>query len=329
MSHEQSAARRTPGGASSNHHSGATSEHHIVLFGPLHLARKGWAGGLAILLSAITLLGVVLVVHRVLRLLDDRALARMRRRRLSGLILEAMRAQLTAQVADYWLGQTALPIKRELFLGQSGYELKADHEGWLTDIRLGPLLRWRRRTASGDQVLFRLHAGLGNHYADEDMLMTCAVEPRARALRRLRAAFVLNERIEEPADQQLRQMVDRLHGDAMDAARSGHERDWREISESYERVLLGLPRAAKTWGFKYEGAIMGAGIFGQGPVHRISEYIYDELAVAVANNHRDLVATMTFFPQHVGLEATRLGAPSVARPLLSLYPRMYQLAVQA
>jgi uncharacterized protein YdhG (YjbR/CyaY superfamily) len=32
MSLEQSAARRTPGGASSNHHSGASSDHHSQAF---------------------------------------------------------------------------------------------------------------------------------------------------------------------------------------------------------------------------------------------------------------------------------------------------------
>ena len=300
----------------------------IVLFGPWGLHHKGWAGAVAIVLSAITLAGVVLVVHRILRQLDDRVLTRMRERRLAALIREAIRAQLISQAADRWLADASLPVERQAFVLTPGYTLSGRREGWLADIRLGPLLRWQHRAGLPGKSQIRIHAGVGNRVSEDTTVMSCLTVPSPRAAKLLRAAFVVRTSLEEPADQQLLLLIEHLHGAAMDAARSGHEREWRSIAASYEAVLLGLPRASRAWGFPYEGALMSPGFFGRGPVHRIRDYLYDELTTAVANNHRSLVSTIAFFPQRVSVEAARLGAPSIATPMLSLYPAMYRIAMQ-
>jgi hypothetical protein len=122
------------------------------------------------------------------------------------------------------------------------------------------------------------------------------------------------------------QLLTRLHGQAMDAARAGREEEWSEVGNAYEQVLLGLPRAAARWGVPFEGAVAAPGFFGHGPVQRIRDFLYDELRAAVDNNSRELIDPISYLPHGIALEATRLGAPAVAATMLSLYPAMYMLA---
>ncbi|MEA2494650.1 MAG: hypothetical protein QOJ29_2561, partial [Thermoleophilaceae bacterium] len=224
-----------------------------------------------------------------------------------------------------WLDKTWLPVKHQL-LTQVGHHLQATEEGMVRDIRLGPLLRWHRRIRPRATEALGLRVGLGDTVGDNTTLLSAGQVMDGRDAGRLRDAFVVREPHQEPADRAWTRMLERLHKDAMEAARHGREQDWREIADAYERVLLRLPRAARVWGLPYEGAVMAPGFFGQGPVQRIRDFLYEELLVAVDNNHRELIGPITYFPQQIAVAAARLGAPAIAGPMFSLYPAMYRLA---
>lgn len=298
----------------------------VVLFGPFGLETKGWPALEAVFLSGVTLLAVVLVVHRILRLLDERALSRMRVQRSQQLAEDAMREQLVGQAAEVWLGSAGLPLKRDL-LGGSGYTIAADASGVVENIHLGKLLRWQRKSGRNHPpAQLWLRVSVNGSVDDQDQLLVSSQQPTERAARRLRCAFQITEPLREPADRELLLVLERLHGDAMEAARAGLVREWREVSAIYERIILTTVGAAAQFGLRYEGAIMSPGFFGQGPVHRVRDFLYDELVAAVENNHRELVGPISYFPQHIAAKAAEAGAPAVAIPLMALYPAMYRLA---
>jgi hypothetical protein len=63
-------------------------------------------------------------------------------------------------------------------------------------------------------------------------------------------------------------------------------------------------------------------------VQRIAGFFIDELSVAIAAEATELIDPIAYRPQAIADQATRLGAPAVAREMLDLYPRMYGLAIR-
>ena len=295
----------------------------VVLFGWGHNAPRGLPAAWAIGLSAVTLVGVGYVMHRVVRLLDDRSLREMRATRVRRLVVAAMRHQLIGQAGDAWLHASGFPVRRAALAPPGAIVLHGRSTGEVTDVRLGRLARF---VVSNPGTEISLAVGLGSGVNPQTALMYLTGTGLTRRARRLPSAVRVRASGDDPPDAALNEALERLHQQAMDAARNGQELEWRAISESYELVLLALPRAAAQWGVPFAGAVMAPGFFGHGPVQRIAQHLYDELVAAVSSNSRELVGPITYFPQHVAVEAARLGAPAVARPLFALYPAMYLVA---
>ncbi|MBE2319799.1 hypothetical protein DVA67_027795 [Solirubrobacter sp. CPCC 204708] len=295
----------------------------VVLFGWGHNAPRGLPAAWAIIVSGITLVGVGYVMHRVVRLLDDSALRRMREERVRRLVDQAMTQQLVGQAATLWLGSSSLPIRTSFGNPGGATPIVASRAGEVVDVRLGPLSRFAVRHPNSQ---LWLPVNLGDSVAESGtgLYLTGQVSPRKR--RRLAAAVRVRRADDESGNRALTEALERLHQQAMGAARGGRENEWRAIGQLYELVLLALPKAAAAWGIPFAGAVMAPGFFGVGPVQRIADFLYDELVAAVNANSRELIGPITYLPQHVAIEATRLGAPALAAPLFQLYPAMYALA---
>lgn len=298
----------------------------VVLFGPLGLETESWPAAFAIAMSGLTLVFVGLVIHLVLRLLDERALTRMRRRRLDVLLEGAMRQQLIGQAAQAWLSGSGLPVAYRLVSSSGAIPTRTQREGEIRDVHLGWLARWAvRKNRTNPKESIALAVMLGDPVSRNDALFfTGSSIGRFQRLILMRAIRI-RRRDDDRPDRALSALLTTLHQQSMEAARTGREDQWRTIAEAYERILLGLPQAAADWGIPFEGAVAAPGFFGHGPVQRIADYLYEELVAAVDNNHRELIDPITYLPQHIAVEATRLGAPSVASPMLRLYPAMYGL----
>ncbi len=293
-----------------------------VLAGWGEQAPAGWAGAWAIAVSAFALVLVGVVVHRVLNLLDDRALREMRTQRVQRLVSAAMRQQLTGQAADIWLQNSRFAVERSLLPPPGLTPVYGDREGEVRDVWIGPLARLvvKRRG-------LRLALGVAlDQPVDANTALLYVQGDADRVPRRLVRSIRVRHRRDEAAQIALSGALARLHQQAMNAAKAGDELEWRAISESYEQILLALPQAAADWGVPFEGAVAAPGFFGHGPVQQIAQFLYDELVAAVDSNSRELVGPITYFPQHIASAAAELGAPAVARPMLDLFPAMYLFA---
>jgi hypothetical protein len=262
----------------------------VVLLGWGHNAPRGLPAAWAIALSAATLIGVGFVMHRVVGLLDDRALRQMRAVGVNKLVDAAMRQQLIGQASEVWLEQTRLPVRRVLLAPTGAVPLRCMAAGDVVDLRLGPIARFAVRHPHLD---LKLAVGLGNAVTDRSVLLYTSAAISRRTQRHL-ASSVRVRADKVAAGVELTDALERLHQQAMDAARSGSELEWRAISDLYERVLLSLPVAAANAGVAFAGAVLAPGFFGQGPVQRIASFLYDQLVAAVDSNSRELIGPITY-----------------------------------
>jgi hypothetical protein len=293
-----------------------------VLAGLGYHAPGGWPGAWAIAVSAFALLLVAVVVHRVLSLLDDRSLREMRTRRVQRLVSAAMRQQLTGQAADIWLENSRLGIGRSALIPTGLTPIYSDREGEVQDVSMGPLARLVVRRGG-----MRLAVGVGlDQTVQRDTALLYVQGDPEQVPRRLLRTIKIRRRRDDTPQAALSAVLARLHQQAMSAAKTGDELEWRAISESYEQILLALPQAAADWGVPFAGAVAAPGFFGHGPVQQIAQFLYDELVAAVDSNSRELIGPITYFPSHIASAATRLGAPALAGPMLGIFPAMYLLA---
>jgi hypothetical protein len=296
----------------------------VVLAGWGYRAPGGWAGGWAILVSTLALLLVGAVVHRVLSLLDDRALREMRTRRVHRLVQEAMRQQLTGQAADIWLANSRLGIGHAILVPAGFTPIYGDREGAVRHIWIGPLARFAARRRG---LQLSLAVGL-DQTVDASTALLYVRGNAEQVPRRLVRAIRIRPQRDDIPNAALSGALARLHQQAMTAATVGDELEWTAISKSYEQILLALPEAAAEWGVPFAGAVASPGFFGHGPVQQIAQFVYDELVAAVDSNSRGLIGPITYFPQRVASTATELGAPAIAGPMLGIFPAMYRLARQ-
>jgi hypothetical protein len=303
-----------------------------VLLGLGHEAPKGWAAVWATALSAATLVAVPVVIGLVVRSLDFRQLRKMRRKRLSSTVDAAIRHQLLGQAAEVILQQRGadLLITRGWLLSSANtVGLQAGGEGEVRDVWLGPLSRLAlRRHRSNQSLEVQVLAGLGDRVDANTSLMAVRSTAGERDRRRVMRAVRLRSMDDERADRRLLEQLAQLHTEALAAIREGRVDDWRDIGASYELVLLSLPNAAAKLGVSFAGAVAAPGFFGFGPMQRIADYLLDELRGALDANDSSIVDAIAYLPQHVALEATRLGAAAVAAAMLGMYPTMYYLASQ-
>jgi hypothetical protein len=302
-----------------------------VLFGAGHDAPGGWAGGWAILLSAVTLASVPWVVTNIVSSLDPSRLSAMRARRLGATVAAAMREQLIGQAAEVVLANLGrgFPASRVFLANPGQHTVAVARPGDVTDVRLGPLARMivRRRTR-GIELNLQLHVELGEHVAAGKHAISSAVSLSARLRRSIRRCVRIGRRDDRRPDRLLVAQLNLLHRQAITAVRDRRTDDWREVSNLYELVLLALPKETARLGIPFAGAIARPGLFGFGPVQRIADFLLDELQAAVEANSTELVDAITYFPQHIAREAVDLGAVAVGNDMLALYPRMYGLWIR-
>ncbi|MCA1645799.1 MAG: hypothetical protein LC797_10150 [Chloroflexi bacterium] len=293
-----------------------------VLAGWGYHAPGGLPGAWAIFVSAVALLLVGVVVHRVLGLLDDRALRELRVRRIQRLVSAAMRQQLIGQAAEIWLDNTRLSITRAVLPPRDLTPVYGSREGEVHDVRMGPLARFAVKQPG---IRLTLAVDL-HHVVRPDTVLLYVLGDADQVPRRLLRAIRLRRQRSDSPQAGLSAALAALHQQAMTAAKAGDELEWRAIAESYEQILLALPRAAADWGVPFAGAVAAPGFFGHGPVQRIAQFLYDELTAAVDNNSRELIGPITYFPQHIATAAAELGAAAIAGPMLALFPAMYLLS---
>jgi hypothetical protein len=302
-----------------------------VLLGVGHAAPAGWSAGWAIFLSAATLAAVPWVVGRILRSLDPTELTALRRRRLIATASAAVRQQLRGQAADVVLANLGpgWPTSQILLAEPGVGTVPAARAGEILDVRLGPLARViGRERRRGTALALTLHVGLGDQVGLGDIVLSAGVPLGARDQRRLRRCVRVGETDTRRADRLLLSQLDALHVQAKAAVREHREEDWREIADLYELVLLRLPTETRRLGIAFDGAVARPGLLGFGPVQRIAGFFIDELSVAIAAEATELIDPIAYRPQAIADQATRLGAPAVAREMLDLYPRMYGLAIR-
>jgi hypothetical protein len=292
-----------------------------------HDSPAGWAAAWAIILSAATLTAVPYVVSRVVRSLDESGLLKMRERRLARTVKRAMLHQLTEQAAEAVLKNTPMPVARAYIPPPHTVRIESDATGEVCDIKLARLSRALQRDSGGSaRARCDLAVSLGTRVDIDEPLMWIAGTNHRPAARRLRRAVKIRVPSGTRPDRALLDQLGQLHTQALEAAKQGLTDRWRQISESYEQVLLALPPAAASFNVQFTGQIAAPGFFGRGPLQSIRDHLFDELEVAVKYDNPDVVDAISYFPARIADRAVRIGAPAIATTMLSLYTSMYFLA---
>jgi hypothetical protein len=292
-----------------------------------HDGPAGWAAAWAIILSAATLTAVPYAISRVVRSLDESRLLKMRERRLARTVKRAMLHQLTEQAAEAVLKHTVMPIARVYVQPPKTVRIESGASGEVCDVKLARLTRALQH-GSGSLAGARcdLAVSLGTRVDTDEPLMWITGTSGPAAVGRLRRAVKVRVPSGTRPDRALLGQLGQLHTQALEAAKQGLTDRWRQISESYEQVLLALPPAAASFNVQFTGQVAAPGFFGQGPLQSIRDHLFDELEEAVKHDNPDVVDAIAYFPARIADRAVRIGAPTIASTMLSLYTSMYLLA---
>jgi hypothetical protein len=292
-----------------------------------HDSPAGWAAAWAIILSAATLTAVPYVISRVVRGLDESRLLKMRERRLTRTVKRAMLHQLTEQAAEAVLKHTVMPVARAYAEPPHTVRIESGASGEVCDVKLARLTRALQH-GSGSLAGARcdLAVSLGTRVDTDEPLMWITDASGPAIVGRLRRAVKVSVPSGTRPDRALLDQLGQLHTQALEAAKQGLTDRWRQISESYEQVLLALPPAAASFNVQFTGQVAAPGFFGRGPLQSIRDHLLDELEEAVKHDNPDVADAIAYFPARIADRAVRIGAPAIASTMLSLYTSMYALA---
>ena len=201
-------------------------------------APGGWAALWATVVSAITLLWVLVVLERTIRGLGRRSLLLLRSGHLRRIVADSVGRQLLSQASEQAISEQEPLIQRRWLAGEGGGTVvRTRREGVIADVRLGSLARIAMRTP-GRKV--ELAVGLGSKVGEgTEVLLVPGGLSRVQRWAATRAVRVVPDGGEEDLDSQIRH----LHAIAQKAIREHQVDEWREIGDLYELALLALPRA--------------------------------------------------------------------------------------
>jgi len=300
----------------------------MVLLHVGYEAPGGWAAAWAILLSSLTLIGVLWVLGNIVRALDLDELLRMRRNRLRATVAEAMWQQLVGQMADTVLEHSPeMGVNRAVFGSKRELMVRPKEEGTLRDVHLGSLARLaflRRR--DGLDASVDLLVGLGSRVSPQRDLIAMAPGTNPRVQRLALRALRIERAGTASAGERLGDQLGRLHSEATVILRDGRVEAWRPIGDLYKLVLDELMRTAREYGVPFAGAIASPGLFGFGPMQRIGGYIEKELEEAVRSESAEGADAVSYLPGMIARTDIEEGDLAITREMLRLYPRMYMIA---
>lgn len=266
----------------------------------------------AVIGSALTLVLIGSALHRVVYLLDDRSLRQLRAARVRRLLMEHQEQELISHACSRHVvpvGLTDFPSTRA-----SVQSVVATKGGVLRDVRLTALERaaWSRPGT----VIVPVR-GIGTR-VESGAEVARAIVPGDKTLRLARAFRIGSGEAPDPM-RRLGEILDRLHGQAMHAAREGLEQEWRSIGEVYELVVGGVSGESERYGLALEESRLHDGGAGR----RVASYLYEEMVAALDANQRELVGPISYMPKLLAEAAARRGDADTVRAMFSLYVELY------
>lgn len=291
-------------------------------------APAGWSGAVAIAVSGATIGGALpFVFVRTLRSLEFDFLVSMRRRQITRLARDAMRAQLLQQAADAVVHQGQFPgLRRGLAATAKQFTVAPARRGRLEDVRIGRLSKLVLGARPGASNTVLVLAALGDTVGPTAPFLA-AEAPRSAVFARLarRTLKVNRWRSGEDPSRRLTEELEKLHEAAQAAIREHRTGDWTTISGIYEEAILTLPRAAAAMNIQFTGAVAAPGLFGIGPVDTLSRLLFREIETALKTDDPEIALKVTGFPVHIAREAAQLNAVGLVTAMLGLHPAIYGL----
>ena len=288
-----------------------------------YAAPAGWSAMVVTGLSAVTLLAVLMMIERALGTIGIRQMVDLRSRHLEAVVEVAMLRQLQGQAADQLLHGGMAPWVERLPIASTGVAILAPCDGFLHNVRLGPLGRALR---SPD--VLTLSVGLGTQVKEGDEL---ARVPRALSRRRrrmIRRSLRIRKGGPLEPDRELLERIEGLNGEAIEAIRGRRIGEWREVAALYELILLALPKAATKIGIDFSGAVATPGLFRTGPLQKIAANFETEMSEAVREGDPGLIEIISSYPSRIARVAAREGAMAVSKAMLDTQVRLYGMSLQ-